>query len=163
MARLQRPLGLIRYTSQEELDTGRRRLLRPRLVIYTAILVIMFGGLVYSLQGKASADVTLLRGLGSPFTVLPSGEVSNQIRLKITNRSDQQRSYAFELVDGDGLTMVAPENPLVVAAGDTQMTAAFITASPAAFTDGELAMILRVSDGVELTVELPYRLLGPTG
>jgi cytochrome c oxidase accessory protein FixG len=155
--------GLIRYTSQAELETGARRFLRPRLVVYSALLAVMFGAFAFSLGGKQSADVTLLRGLGAPFQVLPSGEVSNQIRIKIANRSNQERDYGFEIVEPGGLTLVAPENPLSVAAGDTQMTAAFINAPPAAFAGGELAIVLRVGDGVDFERRLAYRLLGPAG
>jgi cytochrome c oxidase accessory protein FixG len=155
--------GLIRYTSQAELETGTRRFLRPRLVVYTALLAVMFGAFAFSLGGKQSADITLLRGLGAPFQTLPSGEVSNQIRIKIANRSDQERAYRFEIVEPTGLTLVAPENPLSVAAGDTQMTAAFITAPPSTFSGGELAIVLRVADGVDFERRLDYRLLGPSG
>jgi len=102
-----------------------------------------------------------LRGLGAPFSVLQSGEVSNQIRIKIANRSDSERSYAFELIDADGLTLVAPENPLTVAAGDSQMTAAFITTQPSSFTSGELEITLRIADGVDFEEIRTYRLLGP--
>ncbi len=35
--------GLISYTSQAELETGKRSFLRPRLVVYSAILLVMFG------------------------------------------------------------------------------------------------------------------------
>ena len=129
----------------------------------SAILLIMFGTLAFSLAGKSSADVTILRGLGAPFSVLPSGEVSNQIRIKIANRSDQERSYTFELVDSDRLTLVAPENPLVVAAGDSQMTAAFITTRPENFTAGERELKLRIFDGVDFEEIRSYRLLGPAG
>jgi hypothetical protein len=130
-------------------------------VAYSAFLIIMFGTLAFSLAGKSTADVTILRGLGAPFSVLPSGEVSNQIRIKIANRSDEERSYTFELVDGEGLTLVAPENPLMVGAGESQLTAAFITASPDAFTAGELEITLRVFDGVDYDESRTYRLLGP--
>jgi len=153
--------GLIRYTSQAELEGGRSRFIRPRLVVYSAILLIMFGTLAVSLAGKASADVTILRGLGAPFQVLPSGEVSNQIRIKIANRTDDERSYTLSLVDGDGLTLIAPENPLTVAGGDSQMTAAFINAARSAFTEGELEITLRVGDGVDFEEVRTYRLLGP--
>jgi cytochrome c oxidase accessory protein FixG len=154
--------GLIRYTSQDELETGGRKLVRPRLVVYSAILLIMFGTLAFSLAHKSTADVTILRGLGTPFQVLDSGEVSNQIRLKITNRSGEDRVYGFELVNGQALTMIAPENPLEVAAGDTQMTAAFITAPRSAFANGELAIALVVSDGADFERQISYRLLGPS-
>ena len=161
MDKIGKPRGLVRYTSQAELESGERRFLRPRLVIYSAILLIMIGTLAFSLVGKSTADVTLLRGLGAPFSVLPSGEISNQIRIKIANRSDEERSYAFELLDTDGLTLVAPENPLTVAAGDSQMTAAFITTQPSSFTAGELEITLRIADGVDFEEIRTYRLLGP--
>jgi polyferredoxin len=154
--------GLIRYTSQDELESGTRKLIRPRLVVYSAILVVMFGALAFSLARKSTADVTILRGLGAPFQVLDNGEVTNQIRLKITNRSGEDRSYGFELGADDRLTMIAPENPLAVAAGDTQMTAAFIAAPRSAFVDGDLAIVLQVSDGVDFSRQIPYLLLGPT-
>ena len=161
MDRVGLPRGLIRYTSQAELEVGRSRFVRPRLVVYSAILLVMFGTLAFSLAGKATADVTVLCGLGAPFQVLPSGEIYNQVRIKIANRSDEQRSYLFSLVDRDGLTLVAPETPLTVAAGDSQMTAAFINAPPSAFTAGELEVTLRIADGVDFEELRTYRLLGP--
>ncbi|MFV2071675.1 MAG: cytochrome c oxidase accessory protein CcoG [Thermoanaerobaculales bacterium] len=163
MDRVGLPQGLIRYTSKAELETGKRTFLRPRLVVYSAILAVMFGALVFSLAGKSSADVTLLRGLGAPFSVLPSGEVSNQIRIKIANRSEEERSYLIELDTGGGLNLIAPENPLTVAPGETEMTAAFITAPRTVFADGEAATTLTVSDGVDFSRKLQHRLLGPAG
>jgi cytochrome c oxidase accessory protein FixG len=153
--------GLIRYTSQAELESGKLAFFRPRVFAYSAILLIMFGAFTLSLAGKSSADVTLLRGLGAPFTVLPSGEVSNQIRIKVANRSPGERSYFFELVDAGNLELIAPENPLIVASGETEMTAAFITAPQSTFAGGEVAITLRISDGVDFSTERSYRLLGP--
>ena len=155
--------GLISYTSQAELESGNRSFLRPRLVVYSAILLVMFSAFGISLAGKSSADVTLLRGLGAPFTVLPNGDISNQIRLKIANRAPEERSYLIELVDSDGVTLVAPENPLVVEASETGMTGAFVTAPPAAFTDEEISITLRIGDGVDFSRDISYRLLGPAG
>ncbi len=43
------------------------------------------------------------------------------------------------------------------------MTAAFINAAPSSFTDGELAIVLRIGDGVDFERDRPYRLLGPSG
>jgi len=154
--------GLIRYTSQAELESGKRTFLRPRVFVYSAILLAMFGAFTVSLAGKNSADVTLLRGLGAPFTILPSGQVSNQIRIKIANRSPDERSYTIDLVGADNLELIAPENPLTVAPGETEMTAAFITGPRSAFAGGEVAITLTLADGVDYSTERDYRILGPT-
>ena len=153
--------GLVRYTSQAELADGKSSFLRPRVVVYSAILMVMLGAFAFSLAGKSSADVTLLRGLGAPFTVLPDGRVSNQIRIKIANRSEEERSYLIELTGGSGLELIAPENPLTVAPGETEMTAAFITAPLSAFSGGEAPVALTIGNGIDFTKEFDYRILGP--
>ena len=156
------PRGLVRYTSQEQLETGTRRFVRPRLVVYSAILCLMFGVFAFSLAGSSSADVTILRGLGAPFQVLQTGEVSNQIRIKIANRSGEDRSYTFQLLNPGAVTLIAPENPLEVEAGDSQMTAAFITAPRSLFVDGESSVTLQIADAVDFEQEVLYRLIGPS-
>ena len=163
MGRVGLDRGLIRYTSQAELETGKRSFLRPRLVVYSAILLVMLGTFAFSLAGKQTADVTLLRGLGAPFTILPSGEVSNQIRIKIANRAPEERSYLIELDAAQDLTMIAPENPLIVAPGETEMTGLFITAPISAFAEGEAAVTLTISDSIDFSEQIQYRILGPAG
>jgi len=162
MDKVGRPRGLIRYTSKAELETGRRRFLRPRLFAYAAILVAIFGTLGYSLAAKRSADVTVLRGLGAPFTRLASGRISNQIRLKIVNRSGEDRSYAFSLKNAPaGVELIAPENPLTVPRASSGLTAAFITAPPEVCASGEYHATLHIDDGIGFQEDVPLRLLGP--
>jgi len=161
MDRIGRPRGLIRYTSQEELETGRSRFLRPRLLLYSAILMVIFGTLGVSLAEKKTADITLLRGLGTPFTRLATGEISNQVRLKIANRAREERAFSFSVEAGIPVTLQAPENPLRVPGGESRLTAVYITAPARAFTGGELAVVLHVDDGLGFSEDVPLRLLGP--
>jgi hypothetical protein len=110
--------------------------------------------------------VTVLRGLGSPFTVLPSGLVSNQIRVKIVNRDSVEHRYMVELAEGaggpaGGIALIAPENPLPVAAGKSATAPIFVTAPREAFDDGRREVGLRISDGSGWSTVVPYRLLGP--
>jgi polyferredoxin len=161
MDKIGKPRGLIRYSSQDGLAGRKSGILRPRTVIYPLALLVVFGALGLSLAGKSSADVTLLRGLGVPYTELPSGEISNQVRIKVVNRGAEERQYRFELLDLDEGSMIAPENPLTVPAGGAVTTAAFVNAPRELFTDGERQIRLRISDGVDFDRTLPYRLLGP--
>jgi cytochrome c oxidase accessory protein FixG len=161
MDRIGRPRGLIRYSSRDELGGAPRRILRPRLVLYPMLLLAVWGMLGWSLAHRQSADVTVLRGLGSPFTLLPSGEVSNQIRIKIVNRAAGDRRYLIELADGDGLRLLAPDNPVAVGIGQSVTATAFVTASRSAFQAGAREIRFIVSDGADFSASVPYRLLGP--
>ena len=160
-----RPRGLIRYSSRDELAGQPRRMLRPRVVIYPLLLAVVWGALAYALLHRAPADVTVLRGIGSPFTVTPSGMVMNQIRVKIVNRDAVDRRYQVELVEPAGapatLGLVAPENPLPVPAGKSATAPFFVTAPRAAFDEGRREVGLRIDNGAGWSTVMPYRLLGP--
>src|SRR5690606_13549749 len=84
------PEGLIRYSSQATLEEGEKpKLLRARTAIYPALLVILVGLLVFVVAGRESAEVKVLRGVGAPFTEQADGTVTNQIRVRIANRSEE--------------------------------------------------------------------------
>jgi len=166
MDRVGRPRGLIRYSSRDELAGAPRRILRPRVVLYPVLLVLVWGGLVFALTHRAPADVTVLRGLGSPYSILPSGLVSNQIRVKIVNRDSVDRRYRIDVEradagPGQALEMISPENPILVAAGKSATATLFVEAPANAFADGRLAVRFRIGDGVGWSDAVPYRLLGP--
>jgi cytochrome c oxidase accessory protein FixG len=164
MKRVGSAQGLVRYTSQDEQAGRAKRLLRPRVVIYPAILVLVFTLFGVAIGGKGSVDVTLLRGIGSPFTVLSGDEgVSNQIRVKLVNRSGDDREYRLALKAPSGFRMVAPLNPVPVKEGGSETATIFIIGPRAAFTGGggEQAIKLRITDSTGLDLDRPYRLLGP--
>ncbi|MBI2529080.1 MAG: 4Fe-4S binding protein [Candidatus Rokubacteria bacterium] len=161
MARIGRPRGLIRYSSKDELAGAPRRLLRPRIVVYPALVLLVWGVLGVALAERAPAEVTVLRGLGSPFTVLPSGEVSNQLRVKIVNLRSADRDFRIELTGANSIRLVAPENPLRVAGGQAATATVFLLAPRGAFAHGRRDVRLRVEDGAGFGTEVEYRLIGP--
>jgi len=160
METIGKPRGLIRYGSRDEMDQKPRRILRPRVVVYPLILAAVWGGLGYALAHRTTADVTILRGIGAPYGVLSDGRISNQLRVKVVNRSAETRRYTISLA-GPDLVLIAPDNPLEVAAGKSATTSIFVTALPAAFSRGVREVEVGIKDGVDYDVATRYRLLGP--
>ena len=62
---------------------------------------------------------------------------------------------------GFALEMIAPENPILVAAGKSATATVFVEAPARAFADGHLAVRFRIGDGADWSETVPYRLLGP--
>lgn len=155
------PRGLIRYTSQAALAGAPRGLLRPRVVAYPAILAVSLGLLVYNLGARPVADVTVLRGLGAPFTRDAEGMVVNQVRLKIVNRSRAERLYLIALPEGSEARLVVPRNPVPVTGGATVEASLFVVASPGAFRGGEHLITFVITDQAGFEGRYPYRLVGP--
>jgi cytochrome c oxidase accessory protein FixG len=161
MDQIGKPRGLIRYSSQAELAAEGKRFMRPRVIFYPAILTVVVGALVVLLAGRAAADVTVLRGIGTPYAELPSGLISNQLRVKIVNRTDGPRQYRVELPGEERLEVIAPQEVVALASGESETATLFVNAPPDMFVDGGYPITLRVTDDAEFTKEVPYKLLGP--
>ena len=161
MDRIKKPRGLIRYAAQQSLETGRpSRILRPRIAAYAGLFGVLLVALVATGRTRQVAEVTVLRGIGAPFA-MQGGLSVNQIRVKVRNRTDEPRRYRIELLDAPGARMIAPENPLDVAANDQRATSLFVMADPGSLPGGQRAVRFRVSDDDGFSELVPYRLLGP--
>ena len=169
MDRIGKPRGLIRYSSQDEIAGQPRHLLRLRTILYPVVLAILLGGLGTTMYLKKAADLTVLRGLDGPFAIEADGRISNQIRIKLTNRRGEDMAYTIVLdslaTDGvapNEVTVIAPENPLRVQAGETRTTSVFVLLPARAFPAGERFIRITVADDRGYQETVPYRLLGPS-
>lgn len=163
MDRLGRPRGLVKYTSQDELAGAPRRFLRPRVVIYPLILIGVVGALIFASAERKAADVTVLRDRGAPYALLPSGQVSNALRIKVVNRTEAPKRYLIEVLGIDGVELVAPENPIALGPGQSATANVFVVAKKADFASGDRDVTVRVGDGEGFTEDVSYRLFGPSG
>jgi cytochrome c oxidase accessory protein FixG len=161
MTRVGKPKGLIRYSSRELLEGHRRRLLRPRTVLYPLALAVFLGSFTYALATRDAADVTVLGGQGEPFTRQADGQIANQLRVKITNRTKDDHDYRIEVVGATDGSAVVPQNPLRVATGQSAETPLFVLLPRSEFHDGEHRVTVRVSDGAGFSTSVAYRLVGP--
>lgn len=160
MTKLGRPRGLIRYSSQAAMAGEKVRLIRPRTVIYPAILLVIASAFIGVLVTQSPADVTVMRGMGRPFTALESGEISNPVRIKIVNRTDEPREYLITAADPT-VRVVCETDPVRINGGENATVAASIVAPASAFAQGVHETTLQISDGAGFTREVRYRLLGP--
>lgn len=161
MRKVGKPEGLIRYSSSAALAGKGKHFLRPRTVLYPIAFAAVFGGFVWQLKYKDAADVTLLGAAGAPFVVQQDGQVTNQLRIRIANRSGAEHAYTVEVTGDDDLSVIAPMSPLTVRPGRTETMPVFVTLPHDDFEEGVHTVTVRVSDGAGYTADFPYRLTGP--
>lgn len=161
MVKVGKPEGLIRYTSQDSLDGKAPRILRTRMVLYPLAFVLFFGAFLVALATRSAADVTLLGPIGAPFTREVDGRVVNQVRIRVANRTGAEQRYTIAYLDEPGAQMIAPENPLRVAPGETMTTSVFVLQGAERFPTGERRVRFRLSDGGKFSREYAWRLPGP--
>jgi len=161
MTRVHKPLGLIRYGTERGLREGvkARIVFRLRVLVYPAILAISVLGLVL-LGSPRAAEVSVLRGLAAPYT-LSGTTVRNQLRIKIENRTGAEQRYEIALEPGAGLSLVAPENPLVIRGGTRRTTTVFVSSPQTGFNGGVRPIRFSIRDAAGFEEVVSYHLLGP--
>jgi cytochrome c oxidase accessory protein FixG len=99
MDKMNYPRGLVRYATQNGLAShwGKsqlmRRALRPRVLIYTAILVLIVGALGASLWLRSPFRVDVVRDRASLARVVDDGEIENVYRLQVMNTTEGKQRY----------------------------------------------------------------------
>lgn len=105
MDRIGKPRGLIGYSSQAARAGERVRWVRPRVIVYPLMLLVIGTLFTYLLFNRAPFDLTVLRAQGRPFVVAADGNIENTMRFKIVNRTDEARTYHIESMDA-GITLI---------------------------------------------------------
>jgi len=163
MKKIKKPVGLVRYTSQARMAGEGARLLRPRVVIYPLVLLVIAGLFGVVLSRTENTVVTLVRGPGAPFMELPDGRISNPLRIKIANRARDEARYDVQVVGGGGITMALDENPVVVERNGLVTKNVAVLTPRDAFQAGRADVSVRVTDGKGFDTTQTFHLLGPAG
>lgn len=162
MTRVGRPKGLIRYSSQAMVEGGASSLWRPRTVIYPVLLLVAVGAFVGLLVTRAPFDLDLLPRQGAPFYELPSGEVANQMRISLANRTDGAAEYALSLHGPEGARIVG-EAPVIALKPQESRIVSLVAAVPkeAMGHRGACDVVLRVTGTGSAVREVGFHMLGP--
>ncbi len=122
MDKMHYPRGLIRNSTQngitKKLSRAQmlRRVLRPRVLIYTGVLAVVSMGLLWSLLSRHSFRVDVVRDRGSMARVVGQGQVENVYRLQIMNATEHGQQYLIQVNGLDRAHIVSEALVMVDAA-----------------------------------------------
>ncbi|WP_100643790.1 cytochrome c oxidase accessory protein CcoG [Alteromonas facilis] len=95
MEKMDYPKGLISFTSEHELKGGTTHIVRPKLIGYAIVLVIMTGLLTFEMLTRSSIEVDIIRDRNSLYRETNEGLIENVYTLKILNKSQEDRVYTI--------------------------------------------------------------------
>jgi cytochrome c oxidase accessory protein FixG len=162
MARLGRPRGLVRYDSQEGLSGRRRRILRPRVVFYTVLMVIGAVVAFVATRRRSDFEVNLLRLQGEPYT-LAGDEVRDSLQLHLVNKVAAPQTYRIEVEPVDGMQVVVPTATVSVPSMGDSRVPVFLSMARARFHgDFKVHLTVQHGDDAKGAVHVLGTFLGPT-
>lgn len=146
------PRGLIRY-STENVMKGRygdrdilRHVFRPRVFVYSAILLTVVGLLVTALTLRIPLQFDVIRDRNALARETAEGLVENSYRLNIINMDDRQHTYRLEVKGLEGARVEVDAAPLVVPALSTRLVAVRVQADPVAVPGRTTQLVFHLAD-----------------
>ena len=113
MDKMHYPRGLIRFSTQNGVAKGwgkaeiLRRVLRPRVLIYTAILVALCVGMLASLVVRSPLKVDVVRDRAALSRIVAGGKLENIYRLQIMNATEAPQRYRIAAKGLQGLELAS--------------------------------------------------------
>ncbi len=111
MDKVNRPRGLIRYQSESEVEGQKKRIVRPRLLIYLTVVAFAFTSLVGFVIQRKDFRATLHRESRDLY-ILQNDLIANPYRLNIINLQEREINLRIEGLDKDQMTIEVPEGPI---------------------------------------------------
>jgi polyferredoxin len=143
MTKVGRVPGLIRYDSPAGLAGGDRRILRPRLVLYTVLLVAGAVVAFFATRTRTDFEVTASRLRGAPYTV-DAGALQNAFDLHLVNKRGERQAFLVSVEGPAGADVVLPVSRVQVEALADAHVPVFIM-MPQALFHGDSPARFRVS------------------
>lgn len=112
MDKMNYPRGLIRYSTENALahHWGSKDILshvvRPRIIVYTAILVLITGAWLWGLATKPELRVDVIRDRMTLAREVEGGLIENVFLLQVMNVSENNQRYAISVTGLDKIELV---------------------------------------------------------
>ena len=122
MDKMNYPPGLILNSTQNGLEQNLtrsemfRRILRPRVLLYTAVLAAVTIGMFWSLLARPLFKVDVVRDRGTIGRMVGQGQIENVYRLQIMNATEHGQQYGLAITGVEGARIVSDAQVMVDAA-----------------------------------------------
>ncbi len=161
MQKVGREPNLIRYSSQARDQGGKVGLLRARTIIYPLLLLAIITAFAVVLINSKSFDAVVLREQGNPHSMTEDGRVRNLLRLKLTNRSEENMTFTATVVSPESAVVVLTEENFELAPSQVFTFHAQVIAPRDVFVLGRANLRLRIENDKQVSRILKFSLIGP--
>jgi cytochrome c oxidase accessory protein FixG len=173
MDKVNKPQGLIRYTSENALAGKKVSFFRPRSLIYLSVFMLLMISSYLFLSNRSGLKVFLVRGQNVPFQLSrdQAGEVIivNHYRAELFHQDTVPLSLNFKLTQKDmdeGLTVVSPIDPFELSPGKKNSAQLFFKFKKKFLKQGSRIITLEIHNKNELhktglIEEVEVSLVGP--
>ncbi len=154
MDRMNYPRGLIRYTTENALEGNPAKLLRPRVVIYGLLLLVLSGLFVTGIAMRTPLRLDIIPDRNTMYRQVDGGMIENVYTLKLMNMDQSPHQYTLSASGLEGLEIITRPETFEIASGEVRTLPARIRVDPANLRGGghDIRLTLSATDASDLAV-----------
>ncbi|MBX2971459.1 MAG: cytochrome c oxidase accessory protein CcoG [Cyclobacteriaceae bacterium] len=162
MVKVGKPKGLIRYASFNSINEGIAKLITPRVIGYSFVLLALLTFLSFMVATRSDVETTVLKVPGTLYQRAEDGTITNLYNVEFVNKTfeDLTLEVKAESPDGAVLSKVG-EQQVVVPAGEMLKSVYFIKIPPEKITSAKTVVIVGVYRDGERIERLKVKFIGP--
>lgn len=160
MAKINKPPGLIRYESEENILHNKKSKFNWRFAGYSVVLMALLGVLGILLATRDDVDARILRTAGQLYQEMPGGKISNLFNIKLANKTRKDVPVVLKLENIKGeIQVIARE--LIVPKESYFQTPFFVKIDSSLIIKRKTPIVLGVYQGDKKIETLKTTFLGP--
>ncbi len=162
MVKVGKPKGLIRYASYNSIKDGIQKLITPRVIGYSMVLLALISFLSFMVATRSDIETTVLKVPGTLFQRGDDGTISNLYNVEFVNKTFEEKTLEMKVESPpEAILNKVGEQSIVVPAGEMLKGVYFIKISADQVKESKTVVILGVySEGKRLeTVKVKF--IGP--
>jgi cytochrome c oxidase accessory protein FixG len=162
MDKVNKPRGLIRFSSYNAIKEGRSKIFHPRVAAYSVVLVALLSLLTFFVVTRKDIETTVLRVPGMLYQKTDDGQISNLYNVQLVNKTQKPMKIELKLADVSqgSLSFVGSEDVVVEASG--LFDGVFFIKRPPEKIEGVRSKVeLQVYGNGELIDDITTRFIAP--
>jgi cytochrome c oxidase accessory protein FixG len=163
MDHVNKPKGLIRYTTENQLQNNNFKIIRPRIIIYSIILLFFTSIGSYLIYQSKNVQVIFLRGTRSPYQIVKnnSGEkIVNHYKVELFYRDKKELKLSFK-TNLTAIEIVSPVKNITLQSGRKKMVHVFFKFDKNVLKEGSKNISVTIYDGQKELITKEVALVGP--
>jgi polyferredoxin len=163
MDKMDYPRGLVRYTTENALEGKKAHVLRPRIIIYGLLLLLIASAVFYSILNRVPLELDIIRDRNALYRETSNGLVENIYTLKVINMDKQTHRYRLTIDGPEKMSLHMRDETILVPSGEVVQFPVQLQIDPVYLEKAgyDIQFHLQAMDQPELQVNETGRFIGP--
>ncbi len=162
MLKINKPKGLIRYASHNSISEGMQKIITPRVIGYTIVLVALLGLVSFTVLTRSDVETNVFKVPGTLYQRSEEGYITNLYNIEFVNKTFSDLPLEIKVESPAGVSLVKPDGkPVVVPAEGLLKSVYFIRIPASDITQAKTTVYLGIYKEGKQLERVKVKFIGP--